>query len=153
VSEQPTVDRDGTVREPLPADNECATCHQPVRWGTTVSGKTMPIDPLPVDPGVGNVVEVRVGTQWRFKVLGGGDLREDNVPVYLSHFVTCPDADTHRNRARRRVADPDAVTTRPDRRGHRVPTKRCSVCWGALDPVLANQDEDPRAATTHPCCE
>ena len=70
------------------------------------SSKAMPLDPEPVDHG--NVVRLRFRppTDPRaaevvlVRVLSAGDVVEPHVPRYVSHFVTCPDAQAHRRRGR-----------------------------------------------------
>lgn len=64
----------------------------------------MPLDPDPVP--LGNIVKLE-GTDPEtgaalVEVLGiaGGGLFEER-PLYVSHFVTCPNADQHRKKARR----------------------------------------------------
>jgi hypothetical protein len=48
----------------------CGSCSTPIRWGRTKAGKKVPVDLEPVDG------------------------------LYVSHFVTCPNADEHRARTR-----------------------------------------------------
>jgi hypothetical protein len=68
----------------------CRSCDAPVVWKRTEAGKAMPIDPDPV-PG-GNVVLL---DDDRVHVLHA-DEAADDVPTYVSHFATCPNAKGHR---------------------------------------------------------
>lgn len=68
----------------------CRSCDAPIVWALTVKGARMPLDPglhpdgnLAVGPdGIARVTEHR--------------------PARRSHFVSCPDADRHRRRGRKR---------------------------------------------------
>lgn len=68
----------------------CATCGSPVRWArTAASGKRIPLDPRPRPDG--NLA------------LQGSPQRAVVVPTdspiqprYVTHFTTCPHADSHR---------------------------------------------------------
>jgi hypothetical protein len=70
----------------------CRSCGAPILWALTDRGKRIPLDELPlaaIPPG-------------SFVVSGTGDeLRASTVapvPLYRSHFATCPNADEHRRR-------------------------------------------------------
>lgn len=74
----------------------CWSCGKPIKWGITAAGKPIPLDPDPVPNGnlaigPGDPAKVRV-------------LLDDEEPVRASewrgvtHFVTCPTANLHRNR-------------------------------------------------------
>lgn len=94
------------------ADQPCRSCRAPMRWVSMTSGKRNPLD---VEPNpMGNVLIVEhtneAGEPWRLGVvLHNGDLldelRELGVPLYTSHFATCPDADEHRREDRRARRD------------------------------------------------
>ncbi len=74
----------------------CGSCGAPIRWGVTYSGKRMPIDPEPSELG-----NVRVFGDGRCAALGLTDIeayRLAGIPLYLSHFATCPHAARHRRR-------------------------------------------------------
>jgi len=60
--------------------SQCKTCGAEIKWVTTSSGKSMPIDAKP---------EKRI-------VLEDYDRKGSVVDTYTSHFVTCPDAKQHR---------------------------------------------------------
>ncbi len=74
----------------------CRTCTQEIVWALTEHGKPIPIDPMP--RAYGNIT---------LHTLGGGDQKIAHVlgaeettsgERFVSHFVTCPDAETHRRR-------------------------------------------------------
>ena len=69
---------------------ECRTCGAPIRWHYTTGGRRIPIDTQPVDDG--NIV-LRGNTA---HVVGDETQIPRGEPRYVSHFVMCPDADTHR---------------------------------------------------------
>lgn len=62
---------------------KCSSCQQQITWCKTEAGKSIPIDPRPVDIG-GNVwIEGNVA-----HVLKRGETHRG--PLYLAHFATCP---------------------------------------------------------------
>jgi len=79
-------DEEPTGRES--AMSTCRSCNAPILWARSAKGKRrpMPLDPEPV-PG-GNV-ELVDGEAWVVKP-------DPNVPRYVSHFATCPNAGQHR---------------------------------------------------------
>jgi hypothetical protein len=63
----------------------CRTCHTPIIWAKTPSGRPMPLDAEPSPQG--NIVLRMDG----IAIVGGeGSLR------YTSHFANCPQAAQHR---------------------------------------------------------
>lgn len=78
----------------------CSTCERPILWALSERGKPIPIDPQPRADG--NIV---------LRALGGVEDRVAHVlkpdetasaePRYVSHFATCPQAETHRRRRQR----------------------------------------------------
>lgn len=77
--------------------SRCRSCQAPIVWAFTTSGKRIPLDPDPVDDG--NVVlsaAVSPGQAPTAIVLPVGQPTLDDDPRYVSHFATCPNADTHR---------------------------------------------------------
>lgn len=77
----------------------CRSCDGLMMWATTgIKGGFIPVDPDPVDNG--NIVLDfgRTGNLPRASVLGPLELQllEPGVARYVSHFVTCPQADEHR---------------------------------------------------------
>lgn len=80
----------------------CKSCGARVVWGITSAGKRMPVD---VDPAANGNVSLRwiaAGRHYAIDVLGGEVLakarEEDETPLHLSHFATCPKAERHRRR-------------------------------------------------------
>lgn len=73
----------------------CRSCRAPIRWvRMAASGRPNPLDPEPSERG--NIVILEDG---RGLVVIGARLEErraQGVPLYLSHFVTCPDRERHR---------------------------------------------------------
>jgi hypothetical protein len=68
----------------------CKSCGAPIRWERTVNGKPIPLDPEPVEDGnLGIRDDGRVYHQ-------GEDALDLGVPLYKTHFATCPNADEHR---------------------------------------------------------
>ena len=68
----------------------CKSCGKPFEWWRTEAGKSMPIDPEPTTDG--NVMIDVVKNVVRVVPAGS------HVPLYRSHFATCPAADSHRSR-------------------------------------------------------
>jgi len=68
----------------------CRSCHAPILWVTTPSGKKMPLDPDPVDHADGSALFVYCGDN-EVRPSTKGDRLSDAVE-YASHFSTCPDA-------------------------------------------------------------
>lgn len=78
----------------------CRSCHASVLWAVTEAGKRIPLDPTPItggnviltgeqDPETGSPIVRVVGSTM--------ELGEDPARArYVSHFVTCPNADAHR---------------------------------------------------------
>jgi hypothetical protein len=75
----------------------CKTCRREIVWVRFSSGKAMPLDP---DPSAdGNVYQ---GSDGRWRAAGKADadaIRRALTPLYLAHFVTCPQAAQHRRHA------------------------------------------------------
>ena len=82
----------------------CRSCRSDIWWAYTPNGKPIPIDATP-DPR-GNIAEVPVAdvgdAGFRQVVVYGPDdarrRRDDGVTLYVSHFVTCRQADEWRTR-------------------------------------------------------
>jgi hypothetical protein len=72
----------------------CSSCDAEIVWAVTALGKRMPIDVTPT--AVGNVVLEIDGDVLRARVVKTSDPR----PRYVSHFATCPNANTHRKETR-----------------------------------------------------
>ena len=84
----------------------CGSCGAPIRWARTEKGKSMPLDVSPNPRG--NIVLRRIAGQTVAHVLSkiekDGDPMLGTPPVeretrYLSHYVTCPDAKSHRRKS------------------------------------------------------
>lgn len=77
----------------------CRSCGAPIVWAVTeATGARIPIDAEPAPDGN---LRVRPGEPPKAAVVGATiDLLdpEDDGTRYLSHFVTCPNADEHRRR-------------------------------------------------------
>lgn len=76
------------AHDPVP----CRACQAPILFVASLTGKRIPLNALP-DPERGNVV---IGSpSGRARVLKRDDAalaRAAGVVLYLSHFVTCPNA-------------------------------------------------------------
>lgn len=72
----------------------CTSCQAPMLMLRTPAGKAMPVDPEPSDRG-----NVRI-TGMHAHVIGKpevrAELRSAGVPLFTSHFATCPNAASHR---------------------------------------------------------
>lgn len=79
----------------------CRSCGAGIRWARTLAGKSIPLDPSPVDDGNLVVVDGVAMSRANANLRGAGPL-----PLFKSHFATCPNADRHRN--------PEQPTLPPD---------------------------------------
>jgi hypothetical protein len=83
--------------------SQCDSCHADVIRAVTVNGVGMPVNAEP-NPEKGNLVLLR--TQGRPLVLALSNLnaqareaaKRENVPLFLSHFATCPDSEQWRKK-------------------------------------------------------
>jgi hypothetical protein len=77
---------------------ECKSCHAPITWVVSAAtGKRMPLDVEPTPDG--NISLDMAGMLPAAHVHAGEKLlamRELGRDLYLSHFVTCPQAGEHR---------------------------------------------------------
>lgn len=103
----------------------CGSCDQPVRWVLTLTGKRMPLDPLPHP--MGNVVFDIAGAKQLVRVIANQDLPCPGV-AYRTHFATCPDARSYRG-------------------SRAIPPPRCAACGLAMDRALFAAGD-----RVHPCC-
>lgn len=80
----------------------CETCGAPIRFTRTLKGKAMPLDAEPRDDG--NIILVTVDGDTRARVITPTTplLVTGDLPRYVSHFVTCPDAAKFRKGKRTR---------------------------------------------------
>ena len=77
----------------MPEPKPCRSCGAPVIWAVTTSANPKP---MPIDPE-----ENPEGNVWVYPSLGR--MRASSKPVegatrHVSHFTTCPNADTHRRK-------------------------------------------------------
>lgn len=85
----------------LHAFTKCRSCQAPIAWRRTTLGQTIPLDPDPVAAGnirhTGGYHTNDYGQRTPIvEVLTQTALALDDDPTYVSHFATCPNADTHR---------------------------------------------------------
>lgn len=66
--------------------NTCRSCHAPVIWAKTTTGKDIPLNPVPV---VGGNLDLVDGVARYVQPSSG-------VKLYTSHFTDCPQANSHR---------------------------------------------------------
>ena len=74
---------------------ECSSCGATIMWRKTIKGRSIPLDPHPDLRG--NVVISEEGTALVYNNPAAIAPRYADAPRYLSHFVTCPNADEHRH--------------------------------------------------------
>lgn len=83
-----------------PWHDTCGSCAAPIVWAVTArSKKPMPVDRKPSDKG--NVLLAVDADRLVAGVLGrnqAAGVRDRGDALYLSHFVTCPNASKHRRR-------------------------------------------------------
>jgi len=74
----------------------CRSCGAAIIWTITDAGKRMPVNAKPLDTGTLQLVGHAFGESLAIsRVLSGDSLtaaRENGVPLYLSHFASCPEA-------------------------------------------------------------
>ena len=83
---------------PKVATRPCSSCGQPVVWGVTKAGRTMPLDPLvlrvvPASDPLGTVIVVTAAGDTVRGRRGDGP---GSLEGRISHFATCPHSDDHR---------------------------------------------------------
>ena len=69
----------------------CTTCGAPLRWVLTSSGKLLPLDLEPVPDG-----NIAIDPLERFRMVPPEARAASTVPLFKSHFATCPNAGYHR---------------------------------------------------------
>ncbi len=79
----------------LVTDTTCRSCRAPISWRRTPAGKLIPLDPAPSRDG--NIVLGAHGEATVLNLTEAADTAPE-VPRYVSHFSTCPDADTWRSK-------------------------------------------------------
>lgn len=76
--------------------NTCTSCGAAIVWATTMAGKAMPLDALPVPPEGAILAARRVGPDLEVRhITTSLELWPDEHPA-RSHYATCPNADQHR---------------------------------------------------------
>jgi len=77
----------------------CKSCGMPILWVKTRSGKAMPCDIKPIRFRIDDSAQVleRFVTK-NGDILFGARDSTGNLEGYISHFATCPQADTWRKR-------------------------------------------------------
>ncbi len=73
----------------------CKSCGASIVWAKAVSGKNVPLDAEPRDDGT-----IAIDAKGRAMVLVKDMMLDPNWPRerYVSHFATCPNAETWRRR-------------------------------------------------------
>jgi hypothetical protein len=83
----------------------CRSCKAPIRWARMIgSGKPNPLDVDPSDQG--NVVIHEDGRAEALNREQVAEARAAGATLYLSHFATCPDRQTWRDRQLTMEASP-----------------------------------------------
>jgi len=112
----------------------CGSCHAPIRWALTLAGKPIPLDPDPRPDG--NLVVIETADWNGLPLARPAELGDPpDGPRYVTHFATCPDADTHRRPVDRPAMTPPTTTDEdcPSCEGSGVadfPDVQCTVCGG-----------------------
>jgi hypothetical protein len=77
----------------------CRSCGAPILWATTAAGgKRIPLDPDPQPDGNLLLTYPSPGSAPLAVHVDPEQLALDDQLRYLTHFVTCPQADQHRKR-------------------------------------------------------
>ncbi|WP_009473848.1 hypothetical protein [Rhodococcus sp. JVH1] len=87
------------MSEQLPPTEQCRSCKAPIRWARTQHGKHIPINAEP--SASGNVLLDHIGGVLHAGVMRGNQLaaiRRTDRPLFLPHFVDCPNAGEWRKR-------------------------------------------------------
>lgn len=85
----------------LPSPQKCKSCRADVVWTKTVAkGEATPVNPTPSING-NLALHEQVGTLYSAVVTGNQRtaMAEAGYPLYLSHFVDCPNAKEWRRTA------------------------------------------------------
>ena len=72
----------------------CQSCGRAIIWATSPTGARLPLDARPV-----TVYGVAPQEGYATPLAGKAD-RLDHSPVYISHFLTCPNAGQHSHQRR-----------------------------------------------------
>lgn len=73
---------------------ECRSCHRPIKWARTTTGKPIPISLRPAPNG--NLALDETTDPPTMHVVRPGS----QPGLYLAHFAVCPAAEKHRGRKR-----------------------------------------------------
>jgi len=79
--------------QPRPLPDNCRSCAAPIYWAITTDGKRMPVDAEPV---LGGNIDLDFNLPISAHVVPKGS--QHKASLYTSHFVTCPNATTHRRK-------------------------------------------------------
>lgn len=74
--------------------DSCKSCLARILWAQSESGKAIPLDPEPTANG--NLVLLDPLDPREPPIASRVDRRPPGVPLYVAHFVTCPQAAQHR---------------------------------------------------------
>jgi hypothetical protein len=78
--------------------NRCRSCNAPIIWATSVNGKPLPLNVQPEPRGNVELLAVGNGQDPVARVLSSAERAERVGELYVSHWVTCPDAAVWRRR-------------------------------------------------------
>lgn len=85
--------------ESMSEQAKCSSCGAAIIWAVMPSGKRMPLDAEP-DQGKGCIRVIPLGDgSVRGEILKDVELQDAAtalVPLFVSHFATCPNAKAHR---------------------------------------------------------
>jgi hypothetical protein len=70
--------------------SNCRSCHAAIIWTETEKGKKMPVD---AEPALNGNIDLWTSGD---KVTAAYTAMDAGTKRYISHFVTCPNADKHR---------------------------------------------------------
>ena len=76
--------------------NTCRSCGAPIIWASLEYGHHMPLDAEPSP--IGNVRLYNLDYAEVLAPIPARAARDAGEQLYLSHFVTCPNAEQHRRR-------------------------------------------------------
>ena len=74
----------------------CRSCGAEIRWAITETGERMPLDADPVGSVKAGLFTITVETVDGEERVEARSVRP--ARFYVSHFATCPNAETHRKR-------------------------------------------------------
>lgn len=83
------------------APERCRTCNIAIVWARTTTGKYIPVEPDPTPHG--NLTLYPMADHpGRLAIVSTGSRRSAlaaaGIPLYVSHFVSCPNSNEWRNR-------------------------------------------------------